>query len=534
VISNRKEIGVDSASELIAKYHVGGIIYFSWAHNTRDPHQIAGLSNGIQRAGLAQPSPVPLLISTDQEHGVVARVGAPATLLPGAMALGADGAPSDTRTAARISGTELAAMGIRQDYAPVADVNVNPANPVIGGRSFGADPAAVSRLVAGQVQGYQESWVAATAKHFPGHGDTTVDSHYGLPVITHSRKEWERLDAPPFRAAIGAGIPSIMTAHIVVPSLDPSEDPATLSRPILTGILRQELGYEGVVVTDSLGMAGVRQKYGDDRVPVLALKAGADQLLNPPDLAVAWHAVRNAVEDGEIDERRIDESVLRILRLKHRLGLFETPYVSQRRVDEVVGAPVHRAAADRIAEHTTTLLVNTDRLLPLSRRRYPRILVAGVDPAAPSGTGGPPTAVLARTLGELGFTATVLSTGTGDRPDPTPEKIAEAVAAARGQDAVVVATYNVAATSSQRSLVSALASTGVPVVHLAIRNPYDIARLGGVRASLATYSWTDVELRAAVRVIVGLADPVGRLPVPVPRADDPRQTLYPIGYGLSY
>ncbi len=273
--ANLKEIGVRTAAELVARYRVGGIIYFSWAHNTRDPHQIADLSNGIQQASLALPRGLPVLISTDQEHGIVARVGRPATLLPGAMALGAGGSRTDALTAGRIGGTELRALGIRQDYAPVADVNVNPANPVIGVRSFGADPDAVAGMVAAQVTGYQRASVAATAKHFPGHGDTAVDSHYGFPVIEHTREQWNTIDAPPFRAAIRAGIDSIMTAHIMVPALDDSGDPATLSRPILTGILREELGYDGVVVTDSLGMQGVREKYGDDRVPVLALKAGS-------------------------------------------------------------------------------------------------------------------------------------------------------------------------------------------------------------------------------------------------------------------
>ena len=534
VASNQQEIGVANAVELIEKYHVGGIIYFAWAHNTRDPHQIADLSNGIQRAGLDQPTPLPLLISTDQEHGIVCRVGEPATLLPGAMALGAGGSRSDARTAGRISGAELAAMGIKQDYAPVADVNVNPANPVIGVRSLGADPQAVAGLVAAQVQGYQSSQVAATAKHFPGHGDTATDSHYGLPKITHTAEEWERLDAPPFKAAIEAGIDSIMTAHILVPSLDPAEDPATLSKPILTGILREKLGYDGVVVTDSLGMAGVRQKYGDDRVPVLAIKAGVDQLLNPPDLAVAWNAVLDAVKGGEISEERIDESILRILELKWRRGLFKAPFVTHAGVDRTVGTASHRASAARIAERTTTLLVNDGDLLPLSRRSHGNLLVVGVDPAAPSGTGGPPTAVLAAAMTELGFAATALPTSTGAQPHPTQAKIDEAMAAAEGRDAVIVTTYNVSATSSQRTLVSSLVATGVPVIHLAIRNPYDIARLSGVAASLASYSWTDVEVRAAARVIAGKADPRGRLPVPVQRADDPSQTLYPIGHGLHY
>ncbi|WP_424922450.1 glycoside hydrolase family 3 N-terminal domain-containing protein [Streptomyces sp. wa53] len=530
--ANLAEIGVRDAAELISTYHVGGIIYFAWAHNTRDPHQIADLSNGIQRAGLAGRTPLPLLVSTDQEHGIVCRVGEPATLLPGAMALGAGGSRSDARTAGRIAGAELAALGINQNYAPDADVNVNPANPVIGVRSFGSDPEAVAGMVTAQVKGYQSSGIASTAKHFPGHGDTSTDSHTGLPVILHTREEWAELDAPPFRAAVAAGIDSIMTAHIVVPALDPSEDPATLSRPILTGILREELGYDGVVVTDALGMEGVRTKYGDERVPVLALLAGVDQLLNPPDLKVAWNAVLSAVRSGEISEARIGESILRILRLKTRLGLFRDPYVTHRGVDRTVGVRSHLATADRIAERTTTLLSNTGSLLPLSRRSHRNLLVVGADPASPSGTTGPPTTTLAGAFEELGFAATALSTGTA----PTQAKIAEAVAAAAGKDAVVVGTYNVSATSSQRTLVSALAATGVPVITVAIRNPYDIAQLAGTgfAASLAAYSWTDVELRAAARVIAGRARPEGRLPVPVQRADAPAQALYPVGYGLSY
>ncbi|MCX4601298.1 glycoside hydrolase family 3 protein [Streptomyces anulatus] len=530
--ANLKEIGVRTAAELISTYHVGGIIYFTWAHNTRDPHQIADLSNGLQRAALAGRSRLPLLVSTDQEHGIVCRVGEPATLLPGAMALGAGGSRSDTRRAAWIAGAELAALGVNQNYAPDADVNVNPANPVIGVRSFGSDPAAVAALVAEQVKGYQGAGVASTAKHFPGHGDTSTDSHTGLPVINHTRAQWEELDAPPFRAAIRARIDSIMTAHIVVPALDPSEDPATLSRPILTGILREELGYDGVVVTDSLGMEGVRTKYGDDRVPVLALLAGVDQLLNPPNLSVAWNAVLEAVRGGEISEARVDESILRILRLKSRLGLFRDPFVSRRGVERTVGSRAHRAAADRIAERTTTLLADPGTLLPLSRRSHRNLLVVGADPASPSGTTGPPTSTLASAFGELGFTARALSTGTA----PNQAKIAEAVAAAEGRDAVVVATYNVTATSSQRTLVTALVATGVPVVTVAVRNPYDVAHLTGtgVAASLAAYSWTDVELRAAARVIAGHADPEGTLPVPVQRADDPTQVLYPVGHGLSY
>ncbi|MEU4794320.1 glycoside hydrolase family 3 N-terminal domain-containing protein [Streptomyces sp. NPDC023327] len=571
IAANTEELGVRDAAELVARYHLGGVIYFGWAHNTRDPHQIAALSAGIQRAAAtALPSGVPVLISVDQEHGIVARVGAPATLLPGAMALGAAGSPAHAREAARIAGTELRALGIRQDHAPDADVNSNPGNPVIGVRSFGADPETVAGLVAAQIEGYRSAGVATAAKHFPGHGDTTDDSHTELPHIRHTREEWERHDAPPFRAAIAAGVDSVMTAHIVVPALDPSGDPATLSRPILTGILREELGFDGVIVTDSLAMRGVRTKYGDDRVAVLALKAGVDQLLNPPRPRVAWEAVLRAVRDGELTEARIEESVLRVLRMKADVGLLDAEgkppahlVPSAETVTATVGTADHLAAADRIAEATTTLLRDDAGLLPLSPDTHGDLLVVGADPRSPSGTTGPPTSVLADALTGLGFRAAALSTGT----DPAATAVEKAVAAARGMAAVLVTTYNVSthaatardhtqaanaaldeatapdkatatvaatAEDGQRALVAALKATGVPVVTLAIRNPYDVAHLPPVDAALATYSWTDVELRAAARVIAGRAAPQGRLPVPVRRADDPARVLYPIGHGLTW
>ncbi|MDD9382722.1 glycoside hydrolase family 3 N-terminal domain-containing protein [Streptomyces sp. ZAF1911] len=529
VALNQKAFGVRTPAELVARYHLGGVVYFGWAHNTRSPRQIAELSAGLQRAAADSGAGVPLLLSIDQEHGAVARVGRPATLLPGAMALGAlalgtAGSTAEARRAARIAGSELAAMGIRHNYAPVADVNVDPANPVIGVRSFGADPQAVAALVAAQVRGYQGAGVAATAKHFPGHGDTGTDSHVGLPLMTHTRERWEELDEPPFRAAVEAGVDVVMTAHIVFPALDPSGDPATLSRPIVTGILRERLGFRGVVVTDALDMAGVRQKYGDDRVPVLALKAGCDQLLNPPDLGLAVRSVLAAVESGELTRARIEESVLRILELKARRGLFDAPAraVEPARaseavnaVDAVVGIPAHLAAAGEIADRTTTLLANPVGLLPLDPADRPLLLVTGTDPVSPTGTTGPPTAVLARELSALGCRATALPP-------------ARAVAAAPGNAAVLVCTYNVPeGASPQRELVTNLLATGVPVVLVAIRNPYDPARLPACAAELATYTWTDVELRAAARVVTGTVRPVGRLPVPVPGR-------YPLGHGLAY
>jgi beta-N-acetylhexosaminidase len=531
VAANCADMGVDNAAELVARYHLGGVVYFAWAHNTRDPHQIADLSNGIQRAAVDSGSPVPLLIAVDQEQGAVERIGAPVTLFGGSMGLGANGSADDAFAAARIVGTELAAMGVNQNYAPVCDVNVNPANPVIGVRSFGADPLAVAELAAAQVRGYQAAGIATSAKHFPGHGDTVADSHVALPVVTHTLEEWQRIDAPPFRAVIAAGIDSVMTGHLLVPHLDGSGDPATLSRPVLTGLLRDRLGYDGVVVTDALGMAGVRKRHGDDRVPVLALKAGADQLLDPPDLEAAYRGVLAAVRSGELSRERIAESVARVLRLKLRRGVFGRPFTTHEEVDRVVGSRPHLEAADAITERGVTLLSRASEVLPLRPGPERRVLVVGADPAAPSGVGGPPTAVLARELTALGVPARALPTAGA----PGSAVIGEAVAAAReGVSAVVVTTCNVTAGSAgQIALVEALVGTGVPVVALAVRNPYDVAFLPPVAAALASYGWTDVSMRAAARVLAGVVPPAGRLPVAIPAAGDPAGTLFPVGHGME-
>jgi beta-N-acetylhexosaminidase len=524
VAANQEAYGVDNAAQLIDRYKLGGIIYFVWSDNVADPEQIAGLSNGIQDAALDQRLPIPSLVATDQEGGIVARIGPPATEWPGNMALGAGRSDADASRAAAISGTELDAMGVNWDFAPVADVNVNPQNPVIGVRSFSEDPALAARLTAAQVRGYQGAGIAAAGKHFPGHGDTATDSHTGLPVIDHTRAQWRQIDRPPFQAAIDAGIKAIMSAHIVVPSLDPSGDPATLSRPIMTGILREQMGYDGVVITDALGMQGVRDKYGDDRVPVLALKAGVDMLLMPPDFDLAYNAVLDAVRSKEISERRINRSVFRILRLKWQLGLFENPYVDESAVSETVGTPEHLAAAQQITDRTPTLLKNDNGLLPLQPGSGQSALVTG--------WGVSTTQTIADGMAERGVAADVLETGT----NPTAAQIEAAVAQAQTRDLTVVTTNGAWRTGSegQRELVNRLVATGKPVVAVAARDPYDIAYFPDVPAYLTTYSYTGVSMQSLLRVLFGEVSPTGRLPVTVPSADDPATALYPFGAGLSY
>jgi beta-N-acetylhexosaminidase len=528
VAANQKLYGLDNADQLIAKYHPGGIIYYSAdPPNITNPQQVAHLSNGIQQAAMSGPVPIPVTIAVDQEQGsVVTRLPVPFTQFPGSQALAAGRRASDAYTSSKITGQELKAIGINTDYAPDSDVNVNPANPVIGVRSFGSDPSLVAEFASEQVDGYQAAGIIPTAKHFPGHGDTDTDSHTGVPIINHTREQWETLDLPPFKADIAHGVDSIMTAHIIVPALDPSGDPATLSKPILTGILRDQLHYNGVVVTDALGMQGVRDKYGDDRVPVLALQAGVDELLKPPTDAdgkglfdLQYNAVLNAVRSGELTESRIDQSVYRILSLKKKHGLFEHPYVDESKVADRVGTPDQTRIEQQITDRTTTLVKNS--LLPLPKDGR-KILVTG--------WGVSTTQTLAGDIHKRGPVTSVYQTGTS----PTQAQIDQAVAKAKNNDLAVVTTNAAWNSTAQQNLVKALVASGVPVVVASVRDAYDIGYFTDASTYLVTYGYSPDSLESLTKVMFGEVDPAGKLPVMIPVAGRPDETLYPYGFGLSF
>jgi beta-N-acetylhexosaminidase len=334
-----------AGAALVRRYHLGGVIYFP--NNLRTPRQTAELSNGLQKAALKNGG-VPLVISTDEEQGPVSRLPY-ITRFPANKLLASTKNPDeDVRLAAKVTGEELRAVGINQDNAPDADVNVNPNNPVIGIRSFGANPQKVAHLVGVAIDAYRATGLAVVAKHFPGHGDTDTDSHTGLPVINHTKAQWERLDAPPFQAAVAHQADVIMTAHIVVPGLDRSRVPATMSKAVLGGLLRDKLGFEGVIITDSLQMAGATIKFGPEEAAVRAVVAGADMLLMPRDLGRAYHAVLAAVKSGRISRSRLDDAVTRIIRMKYEREMFD-PYVDVATASQVIGSKEHRAAARKVA-----------------------------------------------------------------------------------------------------------------------------------------------------------------------------------------
>ncbi|ROP39006.1 glycoside hydrolase family 3 protein [Saccharothrix texasensis] len=508
---NLRDFGVATPAEVVAKFQPGGVVYFnnSSYDNIDTPRQIAALSNGLRRA-----SRIPPAIATDQEMGIVTRIGAPATQFPGNMALGAGRSAENAERAARITARELRAMGITQNFAPDADVNSNPANPVIGVRSYSSDPALTAELTAAQVRGYQgrflaQHTVSATAKHFPGHGDTDTDSHSTLPTVDRTEAEWSEVDAPPFRAAIAAGVDSVMTAHIQMPKIDPSGEPATLSKPALD-LLRENLGYDGVVITDSLAMAGVRQLHSDAEIPVLALKAGVDQLLMPVNLELAVNSVLAAVRSGELSERRVDRSVLRILRMKVLRGMITSPPADVDAVDSAVGPAEHLAAAEAITDRTVTAVRNDAGVLPLAAKPTAALV---------TGWGETTTRTLAGVLG-----GTALPTGSA----PTQAQVAAAVQAAGNADVVVVLTNGLSRQPAQQTLLTSLLATGKPVIAVAVQNPYDVAHTAAP-TWLATYSYGAVSMEALARVITGEVGPVGKLPVEVPGP-----TPYPFGHGLEW
>jgi beta-N-acetylhexosaminidase len=538
---NQRLYGVDTPAQAIAKYQPGGVIYYSTRvpctgcasdDNIGDPAQVATLSNGLQTAALAQRSHIPLQISVDQEGGaLVARFLAPATQMPGNMALGAGRSAQDAYDSAKVIGEELDAVGVTQDYAPVSDVNINPNNPVIGIRSIGGDPSLVSDLASAQVKGYHAGGISAVAKHFPGHGDTGVDSHFGLPQVTHTLEQFHAIDLPPFQADIAAGVDTIMTAHVVFPAVDPSGAPATMSHQILTGVLRDELGFKGLIVTDALDMAGATSTYPPDVAPVQAVLAGADQLLVPPQMDTAYGALLDAVRNGTISRHRLDASVYRILLHKFQHGIFAHPMVDPTRAPTIMGAPGHLAKAQAITDRTTTLVKNDAGLLPLATGSR-QVLVAG--------WGVDATQRIASGMTARGATTQVLESGT----TPSAAQIDAAVAAAANKDLVVVSTNNAyaidattgqptASAAAQTRLVRALLATGKPVVVAALRNPYDVASFPEAPTVLDTYGYTADQTGSLVRVLFGEVNPTGRLPVSIPRSDGTGE-LFPFGHGLGY
>jgi beta-N-acetylhexosaminidase len=541
---NRRYYGVSNIAELIKKYHLGGIIYFDWTNNfgtgsTVNPAQVVGLSNGIQRVAMSQQPGVPIVISTDQEEGEVLRMGAPATVFPGNMPLGATRDTGLAQRAALITGQELRAVGINVDNAPVTDVNLSPLNEADGIRSYGDQVGLVSSFGVAQVKGYQTrqatTGVGATAKHFPGFGDATANSDFSKVVSPQNLTQVKRLNFPSMEAAFRAGIDRVMVTHILFPKITGGTIPSSMSRFWITAMLRNYLHYDGPVVTDALDATAVAQ-FSPQRVALSAFDAGADELLeiaqyNPPtidkppgDLVPAYNAILRAVRTHKISKRRLDQSVIRILRLKWKLGLVKQPITNPNRWKTVVGTPQHEAVANTVAQRSIMLLKNSAGLLPLQANSGKNVLVTGF--------GQVTTATLGQDIAKFGVTPHVLATGS----NPTSAQVAAAVAAAEQNDIVVDSTFNAwtPGAPGQINLYKALLATGKPVVVAAVGTPYDVAYLPGVSTFITSVDYQPVSLHALVQAIFGQLNPTGKLPVTITQPPPSKAVLYPFGYGLGY
>lgn len=500
---------------LIRDVHVGGLILVNVAEGrlvTRaEPHELAAFVNRLQRM-----SKLPLLVGGDFERGASMRVSG-TTVFPHAMAFAAAGDPALTRYEGEVTAREARALGVQWIFYPVADVNNNPDNPIINIRSFGENAQVVSRHVEAFIEGAdsdRHNRVLTTAKHFPGHGDTATDTHLGLATITADRQRLNEVEFVPFRAAIGKDVDAIMTAHISVPALDPSGVPATLSAAVLTKLLREEMGFRGLVVTDAMDMGAIVKAFGDADASVRAIEAGADVILMPPDAETAVNAVVAAVRHRQIPQKRIDQSVARVLSAKIKVGLDRGRLVDLEAIDDVVNAPEANDRAQEVADRAVTLIRNEPAQVPLRapaktcflllaeghysneglvftqevHKRSPDALVLTLDPSLPD-------AALDVAAQRAGFC------------DATVVVAFVSVAAARG---------NVALTPGFVKLLDTLIGSGKPVTLVSLGNPYLLRDFPKVAAYLTTYSTVPPSEVAGVKALFGEMPIRGRLPVTIP------------------
>jgi beta-N-acetylhexosaminidase len=499
--------------ELIQRWHVGGIIFFS--RNCRDAQQVSQLTRDLQTLAREAGHRHPLLISLDQENGLVQRLGAAVTALPGNMALGAAGAEDLTYAVAEATGQELRALGINMNLAPDADVNNNPANPVIGVRSFGEDPQLVARLTAAAVRGYAAAGLVSTLKHFPGHGDTAVDSHLGLPTIPHGLERLERVELPPFRAGIAAGADTVMLAHLRLPGIAPDEDvPASIS-PTVVRLLRESLGFSSVILTDCLEMDAIAKTLGEERGALLGLRAGADIILISHRIAPqrgAIELVQATVRSGELSTDVIRAATARVVRLKERHLTWDTlptPVVA-----DTVSTTPHQQLRDRAYTRTTTLVHDDAGLLPLRLPPDARILAIAYPPDSVTRAVDIVyrheflvDGIRARHANVRGV---CLGTGTSEA------NIEELLHSAESADLLLLVTINAHLDPRQAALMQRLLATGRPAIGIAACNPYDPAALPDLKTYLATYEYTQPALSVAAEALFGAFDLQGRLPVSLP------------------
>ncbi len=513
---NRNSEYFQNIKTLIVEQKIGGLIIFGG-----EVYESAILTNSFQE--LAK---IPLLVASDFERGAGNQIDG-ATLFPPLMSLGAADSEDLAYSMGKITAKEGRALGIHMTYAPVVDVNVNPDNPIINTRSVGEDPELVSRITEAFIKGCQDFGLIATAKHFPGHGDTDLDSHSVLATIDGDRDRLNRVELLPFQRAVEAGVQAIMTAHLRIPALDPTPDlPATLSHPILTDLLRNEMRFRGLIVTDAMEMGGVTTLYTPEDAAIRAVKAGVDILLLPPTPKEVIRALIKAVRNGEIQESRIDVSVKRILEAKARLGLHLKKLVDVEALNRKIGIKDYLVQAEKTFESSMTLVKNEGDVVPLSAG-FQKMAVFALS-SDPGGYFAGRTFVREmkkRIPRAMEFYA---EASTGD------EFIAKALEKTKEAGVVVIGLFSrlrsgkgsVGLDLRQVQLIKELAEGHQRVVVVSFGSPYFLRHFKDVDVYLCAYRYADESQLSAVKALFGENDIVGKLPVSIPG-------IFPIGHGLK-
>ncbi|WP_220183989.1 beta-N-acetylhexosaminidase [Thermoactinomyces mirandus] len=492
----------EQARTLVTDYHVGGIIYFD--RNVESPSQMAKLSNDLQKLALSTERKIPLFITVDQEGGKVARLKEGFTSFPGNMALGATRSKELAFQTGKEMGKELRAVGINLNMAPVMDVNNNPQNPVIGVRSFSENPELTAELGSDMIRGFHESKILTIAKHFPGHGDTAVDSHVGLPEIPHSMERLNQMELVPFKRAIAAGTDMVMSTHITFPALESTPGlPATLSENVLTGLLRKQLDYDGIIITDDMEMGAIVENFGTSEAAVRAVQAGADIVLVCHSLdrqTESIEAVKQAVEQGKIDEKRIDASVRRILSLKASLSpaFLTDPYVDVKKANQLAQQPDAAKIARQTSEQGVTLVTDTDQLIPLDPKQKLAVFTVNKPKA------------ISRVLKQQGYDVSV------SWIDSLSEsQIPSLLAKSRQADAVLIALDQVKENRAWFRFVQKLQSEQIPVVIWGMDVPYGLSELPPGTTYIALYGSSNPLLEAGAKILSGEIKSQGLLPVTI-------------------
>ncbi|MEO2202757.1 glycoside hydrolase family 3 N-terminal domain-containing protein [Paenibacillus pabuli] len=491
--------------------YLGGLILFD--KNIVDTRQVTTFTHNLQ----TEAGDIPMFLGIDQEGGVIKRIPG-GTNLPGQMALGATGDTALAEAAGQLTGEELKALGLNINFAPVLDINSNPDNPIIGMRSFSSDADLVTRLGLATITGLHQSGIIAAVKHFPGHGDTTVDSHLGLPVLTHNRERLDSVELKPFQAAIENGVEMIMTAHIAFPAIDNEQVtslkdgqrvpvPATLSKKVLNGLLREELGYEGLIISDAFTMDGIAEHFGEDQAVERAVNAGVDIILMPQDSAAAHQTLVNAVKNGSIPIGTIHASVERILELKAKYGLFErreslTSKLAE--LNQVIGSEGHRKVEREIAERAVTLLASRDGMHPDSFQQGDRVVIVAAEEEQAK--------QLERQLKQASTSLSLKTEIAVIGQAQTKEAIASA-------DYVILASYQFRNVASQfgwiayQALINEMNSRNQRYTLLSLGNPYETIYLKNIRSGLAVYGKQEPNTEAGINVLLGQQEAKGTLPV---------------------